>query len=216
MTDERRFYEAPAADGARRSAPAALRNREPIAEVLAEWLPPSGLVLEIASGSGEHAIHFAKAFPDLEWQPSDAHADALASIAAWRTAAGLPNVRAPLTIDAASADWPIGKADALLNINMVHISPWASALGLIAGAARVLPAGAPLILYGPWLKDDIATVPSNLAFDADLRRRDSEWGLRRVEDFTAAASQHGLSLIETRAMPANNLMLLLRYGTAVK
>lgn len=212
MTDGRRFYEAPAADDARRSAPAALRNREPIAEVLAEWLPPSGLVLEIASGSGEHAIHFAKEFPGLEWQPSDAHADALASIAAWRTAAGLPNVRAPLTIDAASADWPIGKADALLNINMVHISPWASALGLIAGAARVLPAGAPLILYGPWLKDDIATVPSNLAFDADLRRRDPEWGLRRVEDFAAAADARGFTLIETRPMPANNLMLLLRKG----
>ena len=117
------------------------------------------------------------------------HPDALASIAAWRAAAGLPNVRAPITIDAASADWPIGEADAVLNINMVHISPWASALGLIAGAARVLPAGAPLILYGPWLKDDIATAPSNLAFDADLKRRDPEWGLRRVEDFAAAASQ---------------------------
>lgn len=214
MTD-RRFYEAPMV-GALRSAPAALRNREPIAEVLADWLPTSGLVLEIASGSGEHAIHFAKEFPDLEWQPSDAHADALASIAAWGAAAGLPNVRAPLTIDAASADWPIGKADALLNINMVHISPWASALGLIAGAARVLPAGGPLILYGPWLKDDIETVPSNLAFDADLRRRDPQWGLRRVEDFADAAERPGFSLTETRSMPANNLMLLFRRGTDVK
>jgi len=214
MTD-RRFYEAPTV-GALRSAPAALRNREPIAEVLADWLAPSGLVLEIASGSGEHAIHFAKAFPDLEWQPSDAHADALASIAAWRATAGLPNVREPLVIDAASPDWPIGKADALLNINMVHISPWASALGLIAGAARVLTAGAPLILYGPWLAGDIATAPSNLAFDTDLKRRDPEWGLRRVEDFTAAANRHGFGLIETRPMPANNLMLLLRRGTVVK
>jgi hypothetical protein len=216
MSDGRRFYEAPAADDARRSAPAALRNREPIAEVLADWLPPSGLVLEIASGSGEHAIHFAKLFPGLEWQPSDAHTDALASIAAWRAAASLANVRAPLTIDASSADWPIAKADALLNINMVHISPWASALGLIAGAARVLTAGAPLILYGPWFKDDIATAPSNLAFDADLRRRDLAWGLRRVEDFAEAAERHGFSLIETRAMPANNLMLRLRRGTVVK
>jgi hypothetical protein len=215
-TDERRFYEAPAADDARRSAPAALRNREPIAELLADWLPSSGLVLEIASGSGEHAIHFAKEFPDLEWQPSDAHVDALASIAAWRAAAGLPNVLAPLRIDAASTDWPIGNADALLNINMVHISPWASALGLIAGAARVLPAGAPLILYGPWLKDDVATVPSNLAFDADLKRRDPQWGLRRVEDFAVAAEGCGFALVETRQMPANNLMLLFRRGTVVK
>ena len=215
MSDERRFYEAPAA-GARRSAPAALRNREPIAEVLADWLPASGTVLEIASGTGEHAAYFAERFPNLDWQPSDAHPDALASIAAWRAAAGLPNVREPLTIDAAAPDWPVGQADALLNINMVHISPWACAQGLIAGAARVLGSGAPLILYGPWLKDDIATAPSNLAFDADLKRRDPEWGLRRVEDFAEAAERRGFSLIETRMMPANNLMLLLRCGTAVK
>ena len=209
MSDERRFYEA-STSGARRSAPAALRNREPIAEVLAEWLPPSGLVLEIASGSGEHAVHFAERFPDLDWQPSDVHPDALASIAAWREEAGLPNVRPPLVIDAASTDWPIDRADALLNINMVHISPWASALGLLAGAARILQAGAPLIMYGPWLKDDIATVESNLAFDADLKRRDPEWGLRRVEDFAEAAAARGLTFEATRAMPANNLMLLLR------
>ena len=209
MGDQRRFYEA-RASGARRSAPAALRNREPIAEVLAEWLPPSGLVLEIASGSGEHAVHFAERFPDLDWQPSDVHPDALASIAAWREEAGLPNVRPPLVIDAASTDWPIDRADALLNINMVHISPWASALGLLAGAARILQAGAPLIMYGPWLKDDIDTVDSNLAFDADLKRRDPEWGLRRVEDFAEAAAARGLTFEATRAMPANNLMLLLR------
>ena len=209
MSDERRFYEAQAS-GARRSAPAALRNREPIAEVLAEWLPPSGLVLEIASGSGEHAAHFAERFPDLDWQPSDVHPDALASIAAWRKDAGLPNVRPPLVIDAASPEWPIDRADALLSINMVHISPWASALGLLAGAARILQAGAPLIMYGPWLKDDNATVESNLAFDADLKRRDPEWGIRRVEDFAEAAAARGLTFEATRAMPANNLMLLLR------
>jgi len=215
MTDDRRFYEAPAM-GARRSAPAALRNREPIAEVLAEWLPASGTILEIASGTGEHAAYFAERFPHLDWQPSDAHPDALASIAAWRAAAGLPNLREPLTIDAAAPDWPVGQADALLNINMVHISPWASARGLITGAARLLKSGAPLILYGPWLKDDIATAPSNFAFDADLKRRDPEWGLRRVEDFAGAAAERGLRLIETRVMPANNLMLLLRRATVVK
>ena len=209
MSDERRFYEA-SASGMRRSAPAALRNREPIAEVLRDWLPATGVVLEIASGSGEHAIYFAELFPALVWQPSDIHPDALASIEAWRETAALPNVRPPLVIDAASADWPIGQAEALLSINMVHISPWSSALGLLDGAARLLPTGAPLILYGPWLKDGIPTAPSNLDFDSDLRRRDSEWGLRRVEDFAAAADQRGLDLVETRFMPANNMVLLLR------
>lgn len=209
MTDDRRFYEAPAA-AARRSAPAALRNREPIADVLNEWLPPIGLVLEIASGSGEHAVYFAERLATLEWQPSDVDPGALASIAAWRDAAGLPNVRSPITIDASSAGWPIDRADAMLSINMVHISPWASALGLLDGAGRLLAPGAPLILYGPWLKDDIESAPSNLAFDSDLKRRDPQWGLRRVEDFAAAADQRGLSLESTRAMPANNLMLLFR------
>jgi hypothetical protein len=209
VTDERRFYETATA-AARRSAPAALRNRKPIAEVLEEWLPDRGLVLEIASGTGEHAVHFADRFPQLEWQPSDIHPDALASIRAWRAEAGLPNLREPLTIDASSASWPIDAADAVLSINMVHISPWASALGLLNGAARILPAGAPLILYGPWLKDDVPTAPSNLAFDSDLKRRDPAWGLRRVEDFATAADGRGLRLMETRAMPANNMMLLLR------
>jgi len=203
-----RFYEAPA-EGVRKSAPAALRNREPIADVLANWLPERGVVLEIASGSGEHAIHFAERFPALEWQPSDLHPDALASIDAWRAESGLANVRQPIAINAAAPDWPIDRADAVLSINMVHISPWASALGLIAGSARLLAAGAPLILYGPWLKDDIETAPSNFAFDADLKYRDPAWGLRRVEDFAAAAASEGFELVETRLMPANNLMLLL-------
>jgi hypothetical protein len=209
VSDPRRFYEAEVA-GVRRSAPAALRNREAIADVLGGWLPSSGLVLEIASGSGEHAVYFAERFPSLEWQPSDVHPDALASIEAWRTAAGFPNLRPPLVIDAASRDWPVERADALLSINMVHISPWRSALGLIAGGERLLAPGAPLILYGPWLKQDVAAAPSNLDFDSDLRRRDPEWGLRHVEDFAAAAAERGLSLVETRAMPANNMMLLFR------
>jgi SAM-dependent methyltransferase len=209
VTDERRFYEAPAA-GAARSAPAALRNREPIAEVLREWLPTSGLVLEIASGTGELAAYFAERFSNLEWQPSDVHPSGLASIAAWREAAALSNLREPIIVDAATPDWPIDHADAILNINMVHISPWSAALGLLDGAARLLPAGGPLILYGPWLKDDISTAPSNLAFDQELRSRDPEWRLRRVEDFAAAAEERGLRLEQTRVMPANNLMLLLR------
>ena len=207
--DERRFYEAPSEE-ARRSAPAALRNREPIAAVLAEWLPATGVVLEIASGTGEHVVHFARALPNLDWQPSDVHRDALRSIAAWRESAGLHNVRQPVALDAASGDWPVERADALLSINMVHISPWASALGLLDGAARILPDGAPLILYGPWLAGDIETAPGNLAFDADLRRRDREWGLRRVEDFVVEATARGFVFRERRSMPANNLMLLFR------
>ena len=138
MSDERRFYEGAATQGARRSAPAVLRNREHIAEVLREWLPQRGLVLEVASGTGEHAVYFAEAFPELEWQPSDAHPDALASIKSWRAAAGLPNVRPPVELDASAPQWPVEHADAVVNINMVHISPWAAALGLLDGAARIL------------------------------------------------------------------------------
>jgi SAM-dependent methyltransferase len=233
MSDERRFYEAPVT-GTRRSAPAALRNREPISKVLADWLPQKGLVLEIASGTGEHSAYFAERFHALEWQPSDIHPDALESIAAWRAQSRLGNLRPPLTIDAAASNWPIQHADAalcinresdscvdpkiaqkrgfdvVLNLNMVHISPWSAALGLIDGAARVLKPGGALILYGPWLQAGVETAPSNLAFDQQLRQRDPEWGLRRVEDFDAAAAERGFALDQTRAMPANNLMLLFR------
>jgi SAM-dependent methyltransferase len=235
MADERRFYEAEAS-GTRRSAPAALRNREPIADVLEEWLPRSGMVLELASGTGEHVVYFAGRFEKLKWQPSDIHADALASIAAWREETKLPNVRAPLVIDAAAPKWPIDQADAVLsikmdsdscdqqktaekggfdvvlNLNMVHISPWSAGLGLLDGAARVLKRGGALILYGPWLQTGVETAPSNLAFDQQLRQRDPAWGLRRVEDFDAAATERGFRLEQTRAMPANNLMLLFRLA----
>jgi len=215
VTDDRRFYEAPAGNHARRSAPAALRNREPIAQVLGEWLPASGLVLEVASGTGEHAAFFAQRFPDLEWQPSDIHPDALQSIRAWREWVRLPNFREPILIDSAADDWPAERADAVLNINMAHISPWAASLGLIRGASRLLRPDAPLILYGPWLKDDIPTAPSNLAFDADLRARDPQWGLRRVEDFASEAARKGFAFAEWRPMPANNLMLLFRRTAAL-
>jgi uncharacterized protein DUF938 len=204
-----RFYEASLGIDRRRSAPAALRNREPIAEVLRSWLPDSGLVLELASGTGEHAVYFAERFPSLDWQPSDIHADALGSIDAWREAVALANLRPPIALDASAADWPIARADAVLSINMVHISPWTAALGLLAGSARILPSGRPLVLYGPWIRDGTATEASNLDFDSDLKRRNPEWGLRKVEDF-AAAGQRDFELVETRPMPANNLMLLLR------
>lgn len=228
-----RFYEMPA-DGSRRSAPAALRNREPISDVLENWLPACGKVLEIASGTGEHSVYFAQRFPALDWQPSDIHPDALTSIEAWREASGLRNMLPPLVIDAASGKWVIDQADAILsvkmksdncddqkskensgfdavlNLNMVHISPWSAALGLLAGAASVLKSGGALILYGPWLQRGVETAPSNLEFDRQLRQRDPAWGLRQVEDFEAAAGARGFSLKQTRAMPANNLMLLFR------
>ena len=209
MADKGRFYEG-AIEGSKRSAPAALRNREPIAEVLGDWLPTSGLVLEIASGTGEHVAYFARAFPSLDWQPSDVEPVALASIESWRRDANVANLRLPVELDASSPNWPIASADAVLSINMVHISPWASALGLIAGSARILPSGGALILYGPWTKGGVETAPSNLAFDADLKRRNPEWGLRLVEDFAAAAEKAGLALQDQREMPANNRMLLLR------
>ncbi len=208
--NERRFYEAPTGDAVRRSAPAALRNREPIAEVLEDWLPESGVVLEIASGTGEHAVYFAERFPRLEWQPSDVDPDSLDSIVAWRAATGLPNLKPPILVDASAADWPVDSADAVLSINMVHISPWASAFGLLAGARRLLAPGAPLILYGPWLQAGVGTAQSNLAFDVDLKARNPEWGLRSVEDFEAAAGERGFDLEQIRAMPANNLMLRFR------
>ena len=197
---------------AKRVAPAAARNVGPIGDVLADWLPPRGLVLEIASGTGEHALAFARRFPGLDWQPSDPDPLALTSIAAWRGDAPA-NLIAPMALDAAAPDWPIDRADAILCINMVHISPWGSALGLLDGAARLLGPGAPLILYGPWLVDGQESAPSNRAFDADLKRRDPRWGLRLVLDFEREAASRKLVLSERRGMPANNLMLLFHKET---
>ena len=191
----------------RRKAPAASRNVGPIGDVLADWLPEKGLVLEIASGTGEHALAFARRFPALNWQPSDPDPLALSSIAAWRLG-GPANLLEPLELDAASPTWPNDHADALLNINMVHISPGDAALGLLDGARRLLGPGGRLILYGPWFEDGVAAAPSNLAFDADLKARDPRWGIRLVESFAAEAISRGFVLKERRPMPANNLMLL--------
>jgi Protein of unknown function (DUF938) len=192
--------------GIRRQAPAAARNVEPIGDVLADWLPPTGLVLEIASGTGEHALAFARRFPSLEWQPSDPDTEALASIAAWQ-ADGPANLKPPLRLDVREVDWPADRADAILCINMVHISPWESSLGLLDGAQRLLSENAPLILYGPWLEAEVEAAPSNLAFDENLRARDARWGLRRVEDFAAEAALRGLVLAGRQPMPSNNVML---------
>ena len=192
--------------GIRRQAPAAARNVGPIGEVLAEWLPPDGLVLEVASGTGEHALAFARRFPHLDWQPSDPDPAALASIADWGRQ-GPANLKPPLLLDASESEWPVDRANALLCINMVHISPWEASIGLIDGAARVLGEHGVLILYGPWIVEGIETAPSNLAFDADLRRRNPAWGLRRVNDFAAEAETRGFVLTGERRMPANNYML---------
>jgi SAM-dependent methyltransferase len=197
----------------KRHAPAAARNRAPIEAVLREELPTAGLVLEIASGTGEHAVHFAQSFPGLDWQPSDAEADALASITAWREdaiARGAANLRAPFALDVRHAPWPLAAADAIVCINMVHISPPDAAEALMRGAAQLLAKGGPLVLYGPYLEDGVDTAVSNLAFDCSLRERDPRWGLRRLDWMDALAAHHGLSRTRRIAMPANNLMLVYR------
>lgn len=194
----------------KRHAPATLRNRDAIASVLAEWLPATGTVLEVASGSGEHIVHFAATFPTLDWQPSDPDPAGLVSIAAWCAEARLANIAPPLALDASAGGWPIDCADAILCINMVHISPWAATLGLFSGAARLLAPAAPLVLYGPYIEPDVPTADSNIAFDASLRARDPAWGLRQIDDVKAAAAAAGLTFAERRTMPANNLMLLFR------
>lgn len=198
--------------GGKRHAPATQRNRDAIADVLREVLPSSGLILEVASGSGEHAVHFAAAFPKLDWQPTDPDPAALASIAAWRAEAKLPNLRPPIQLDA-SADWPIAQADAILCINMIHISPWEATLGLLKAAGATLPPGGLLYLYGPYTSDGVETAPSNLAFDASLKSRNPHWGLRAVEDVIAAAKAEGLAFEKRIEMPANNLSLLFRRRT---
>lgn len=194
----------------RREAPAAARNREPIAEVLAEELPPAGLVLEVASGTGEHAVHFACRFPHLDWQPSDPDPAARESIAAWREHGELPNLLPPLEIDAAADNWPIAAADAILCINMVHISPLAATEGVVRQAARLLSARAPLIFYGPYIEDGVETAPSNLAFDEWLKARDPEFGLRTLGWIDGVALGHGFERTRRVAMPANNLTLIYR------
>jgi hypothetical protein len=194
---------------ARAHAPATLRNREPILERLRAELPPSGTVLEVASGSGEHAIFFAAALPSLRWQPSDPDPAARASIAAWAATADLPNLAPPIDLDVMAPAWPIERADAVVAINLLHISPWAATAGLVEGAARLLAPGAPLLVYGPFLEDGVETAPSNLDFDSSLKTRNPAWGLRRVEAVAQAAAPWFDGPVR-HAMPANNLVLLFR------
>jgi SAM-dependent methyltransferase len=195
---------------AAQSAPAAARNREPILLVLRDHLPRQARVLEIASGTGEHAAWYSSALPELTWQPTDLDPKALESIAAWRDAAASPNLLPPLLLDAAAHIWPVAQVDAVIAINMVHIAPWTATQGLIAGAARVLAPGGLLFLYGPFREGGVHTGSGNAAFDASLRERDPSWGIRDLDEITVLAAQHGLVGPERIAMPANNLSVLFR------
>jgi len=186
------------------------RNREPILDVLKRVLPSAGLVVEVASGSGEHAVFFAKGLPALSWQPTDPDAGALASIAAHRAAAQAPNLLAPVRLDATAERWPVERADAVVCNNMIHITPWAVSEGLIAGARRILPAGGVLYLYGPYRIDGRHTAPSNQDFDTWLRAQNAAWGIRDLADVTDLAARHGFAPAETVPMPANNLSVIFR------
>jgi SAM-dependent methyltransferase len=186
------------------------RNREPILAVLKRVLPPAGLVLEVASGSGEHAVFFAKGLPALSWQPTDPDVGALASIAAHRAAAQAPNLLAPVRLDATAERWPVERADAVVCNNMIHITPWAVSEGLIAGARRILPAGGVLYLYGPYRIDGRHTAPSNQDFDTWLRAQNAASGIRDLAGVTDLAARHGFAPTETVPMPANNLSVIFR------
>ena len=198
MTDHRQY------------APATVRNCNFILDVLRDVLPTTGVILEIASGSGEHVVHFARNLPSLVFQPSDPEPDALLSVAAWIKAAEVTNVRAPIVLDASRSPWPIASADGIICINMVHISPWDASVGLIRGAAAILPPGSPLYLYGPYKRKGFATAPSNEAFDRNLRDRNPIWGLRDLEATAAIAQFAGFSIPDITEMPANNLSIVFR------
>ncbi len=205
----------PASSDQRQYRPHVARNREPILDVLKRVLPPRGLVLEIASGSGEHAAYFAGHLSALSWQPTDPDAQALASIAAHRAASDAPNLLPPLHLDVTAQAWPVERADAVMCCNMIHIAPWAACEGLIAGAQRVLAAGGILYLYGPYTIDGRHTAPSNQAFDGYLRSQNAAWGIRDLAEVAALAKRHDLALVETVPMPANNFSVIFRRGPIV-
>lgn len=199
---------------ARLFSPSAARNREPILEILGAALDDASRVLELASGSGEHAIHFAAALPNLHWQPSDPDPQARASIAAWRVAAELDNLAPPVELNVLERPWDVQDFDALVAINMLHIAPWEAAEALLGEAGARLPGGGVLFLYGPFLRDGVPTAPSNAAFDADLQRRDPSWGIRSLEAIRTLARANGLALERIVEMPANNLSVVLRRRAA--
>ena len=186
-------------------SPAAERNKTPILAAIRSRLPRAGVVLEIASGTGQHVVHFAREVPSLIWQPSDVDDELRAAVAERIRAAGSTNVRAPLRLDVLASDWPLAEASAIVCINMIHIAPWPATNGLMRGAARLLQRGSPLFLYGPYKRDGRHTAPSNEAFDASLRQRNPEWGVRDLGDVVRCAEQNGFALALVTEMPANNL-----------
>ncbi len=191
-------------------APAAERNREPILEVLGRVLPESGTVLEIASGTGQHAAFFCERLPHLRWQPSDVSPDALRSIEAWVTELARDNLLSPVELDVVQPSWPVEAANAVVCINMIHISPWETTEGLFRGASSLLDEGSPLVTYGPYRLHGRHTAPSNIAFDESLRSRDRRWGVRDVDELAALAGRMGFSLEDRVEMPANNMTLVWR------
>lgn len=194
----------------RETAPSAERNKGPILDVLASVLPARGTVLEIGSGTGQHVAHFAKALPALTFQPSEMDLARHASIAAWIRHEGLHNVRPPLAFDVAALPWPVREADAIVCINVIHISPWEATLALMKGAGKLLPPGGVLVTYGPYKRAGVHTAPSNEEFDASLRSRDPRWGVRDMDEVAAVARANRLDLVESIAMPANNFTLVFR------
>jgi SAM-dependent methyltransferase len=206
------FDPQPVPDGGLHAA-ATERNRDPILEVLRRVLPPAGLVLEIASGTGQHVAHFAPALPALRWQPSDASTAHLESIRAWSAASGADNIAAPLLLDVERLPWPVAHADAIVNINMIHIAPWSAAEALFRGATRLLPAAGLLYLYGPFKRGGQHTAPSNQRFDERLRGEDPRWGVRDLDELAVLAASVGFGPAEIVAMPANNLSLVYRFGS---
>ena len=210
MTDPKPWTIGDSAPGEQRHAPATMRNRDAIVAVLKDILPASGLILEIASGTGEHIVYFGRTFADLTFQPSDPDPACCQSIAAWTRREAVANVLPPLQLDAQAAQWDIAKPAAILCINMVHISPWESSIGLFEKAGKLLDTGAPLFLYGPYLRDGVETAPGNLAFERSLKSRNLRWGLRDVADMDALAANNGFSRESLIEMPANNISLIYR------
>jgi len=210
MTDPKPWTIGDSAPGEQRHAPATMRNRDAIVAVLKDILPAKGLVLEIASGTGEHVVYFGRTFPTLTFQPSDPDPACCESITAWTKREAVPNVLPPLQLDAQAAQWDVPKPAAILCINMIHISPWESSIGLFEKAGALLEPGAPLYLYGPYLRADVETAPGNLAFERSLKSRDLRWGLRDVADMDALAQRNGFTRESLVEMPANNISLVYR------
>jgi SAM-dependent methyltransferase len=198
-------------------SPSAARNSAPILAVLKRVLPTHGLVLEIGCGTGEHAMCFAEAIPNVTWQPSDPDADSRVSTASWIKFKGLSNVLEPLDLDVCSTLWGVEQKaplDAIVSLNMVHIAPWSAALGLFAGAGRLLGAGGVLFLYGPFMRNGVHNAPSNAAFDVSLKERNPSWGVRDITDLERVGEASQLVLSETIEMPANNMALVFSRGRA--